>query len=185
MVKGITAALDAAQRAHEAGAGAGTLLDAAGKAWAAHAGGTSGALWGTGLQAAGATLDDQAPSFDAYTAVAAVTAALDAVGELGKAELGDKTMLDAGLPFLQTLTERVARGEPFTTGWRSAAAAATQAAEATAALRPNVGRARPLAERSIGTPDPGAVSFAICARAAIPPLTPATPTVRADRGALL
>jgi dihydroxyacetone kinase len=185
MVKGITAALDAARRARQAGAGAATLLDAAGKAWAAQAGGTSGALWGAGLRAAGTMLDDDAAAFDAGDAVSAVTAAINAIRDLGKAELGDKTMLDAGVPFLRALTDSVASGETLPAAWHRAAAAATEAADATAALRPRVGRARPLAERSIGTPDAGAVSLALCARAAIPSKATATSPVRGDRGALL
>lgn len=185
MVKGITAALDAAQQAQQAGAGAGALLSAAGKAWAAHAGGTSGALWGAGLQAAGTTLDDHAAVFEANDAVSAVTAAINAISELGKAELGDKTMLDAGVPFLRALAASVASGEPLASGWHRAATAAEEAAEATAALRPKIGRARPLAERSVGTPDAGAISLALCARAAIPAGAPAASTFPGDRGALL
>lgn len=46
-----------------------------------------------------------------------------------------------------------------------AVVAAVAGADATAALSPKVGRARPLAARSVGTPDPGAVSFGICVRA--------------------
>ncbi|HEY1176916.1 MAG TPA: DAK2 domain-containing protein, partial [Phytomonospora sp.] len=47
----------------------------------------------------------------------------------------------------------------------AAADVAVAAAEATRELVPKVGRARPLADRSVGTPDPGAVSLALCARA--------------------
>ncbi|MDR3107655.1 MAG: DAK2 domain-containing protein, partial [Bifidobacteriaceae bacterium] len=49
--------------------------------------------------------------------------------------------------------------------WNTAASVAETAAEATAQLVPKVGRARPLAERSVGTPDPGAVSMALALRA--------------------
>ncbi|WP_146009053.1 DAK2 domain-containing protein, partial [Zhihengliuella halotolerans] len=45
--------------------------------------------------------------------------------------------------------------------WSAAAAAATAAAEATASLRPALGRARPLAEKSVGTPDAGATSLSL------------------------
>jgi dihydroxyacetone kinase len=45
--------------------------------------------------------------------------------------------------------------------WRAAAAVAVEAADATAAIQARVGRARPLAERSVGTPDPGAVSMGL------------------------
>jgi D-erythrulose 4-kinase len=73
-------------------------------------------------------------------------------------------MLDALLPFVEELERRVADGEPWQQAWRAAADVATEAARATADLRPKVGRARPLAERSVGTPDAGATSLAMCAR---------------------
>jgi len=58
----------------------------------------------------------------------------------------------------------VSGGASLRAGWAEAAAAATRAAEATAQLTPRLGRARPLAARSLGHPDAGAVSLALCAR---------------------
>jgi dihydroxyacetone kinase len=84
---------------------------------------------------------------------------------LGKAQVGDKTMLDAFVPFVDVLSKTVASGEPLSTAWTLATDTADAAAAATADLRPRIGRARPLAERSVGTPDAGAVSLALCARA--------------------
>jgi D-erythrulose 4-kinase len=78
-----------------------------------------------------------------------------------KAELGDKTMLDALFPFVDTLVDKVDAGASISDAWRSAAEACRTAAEATASLVPKIGRARPLAERSVGTPDPGAVSLGL------------------------
>jgi dihydroxyacetone kinase len=78
-----------------------------------------------------------------------------------KAELGDKTMLDALFPFVDTLVGQVDSGASLPEAWRSAAEACRTAAEATAPLIPRIGRARPLAERSVGTPDPGAVSLGL------------------------
>ena len=78
-----------------------------------------------------------------------------------KAELGDKTMLDALFPFVDTLVGQVDAGASLSDAWRSAAEACRAAAEATASLVPKIGRARPLAERSVGTPDPGAVSLGL------------------------
>ncbi|HEX3196817.1 MAG TPA: DAK2 domain-containing protein, partial [Propionibacteriaceae bacterium] len=52
-------------------------------------------------------------------------------------------------------------GDSISEAWRSAADACRAAAEATASLVPKIGRARPLAERSVGTPDPGAVSLGL------------------------
>ena len=78
-----------------------------------------------------------------------------------KAQLGDKTMLDALFPFVDTLVEQVDAGTPIAEAWQSAADACRSAAEATASLVPKIGRARPLAERSVGTPDPGAISLGL------------------------
>jgi dihydroxyacetone kinase len=73
-------------------------------------------------------------------------------------------MVDALVPFVQHLQERVSAGDGLADAWASAAAVAERAAQETAQLRPQVGRARPLAERSLGTPDAGAVSLALCLR---------------------
>jgi dihydroxyacetone kinase len=98
--------------------------------------------------------------------VEAVRDAYQALVDLGGASPGDKTMLDAWLPFVETMESEVAAGRSWREAWPVAAETAQQAAEATADLRPKVGRARPLAERSVGTPDAGAVSFAMCVRVA-------------------
>ena len=73
-------------------------------------------------------------------------------------------MLDALLPFVDALERGLAGGAPLATAWTEAAEVATTAAAETAELRPKIGRARPLAERSVGTPDPGATSLAMCTR---------------------
>ncbi|OXM72758.1 dihydroxyacetone kinase family protein [Amycolatopsis sp. KNN50.9b] len=150
MVRGIDAAVTAAEAAWHAGAGAGDVLAAAGDEWAARAGGTSGVLWGAGLRAAGEVIGG-----GAIDARATVTAFAERVMSLGGAEPGDKTLVDALVPF----RDRLESGT-----WAQAAAAAEEAARATADLVPRKGRARPLAERSVGTPDPGAVSLALIAR---------------------
>jgi len=163
MVKGSSAARVAAAKAVEDGAGQGSVLTAAGKQWAAKAGGTSGVLWGAMLGALGARLGDTGRP-DSATVAAGMRDGYDALIRLGGAAPGDKTMLDALLPFIDELDRRVADGEPWQQAWRAAADIATEAARATADLRPKVGRARPLAERSVGTPDAGATSLAMCAR---------------------
>ena len=162
MVKGSSAARVAAAKAVEDGGGQGSVLTAAGKQWAAKAGGTSGVLWGAMLGALGARLGDTGRP-DSATVAAGMRDGYDALIRLGGAAPGDKTMLDALLPFVEELERRVADGEPWQQAWRAAADLATEAARATADLRPKVGRARPLAERSVGTPDAGATSLAMCA----------------------
>ncbi|OLT45968.1 dihydroxyacetone kinase family protein [Cellulosimicrobium sp. CUA-896] len=165
MTAGATAALAALRTAVGADAGIATALAAAGDAWADRAGGTSGALWGTGLRAAAGVLDDATAPDDA-TRVRAVRAALDHVLSFGKAQRGDKTLLDALVPFTESLEEAVTAGTTFDAAWAGAAKVATEEADATADLTPRIGRARPLAERSVGHPDPGAVSLALVVRTA-------------------
>lgn len=186
MVRGAEAAT-AAARALPAALGAGHLLEVAGRAFADRAGGTSGALWGELLRAAGATLDD-ASDVSTTAVVAAVRAGGDAVARAGRASRGDKTMLDALLPFADALEEATGRGEPLADAWVAASRVATDEAAATAGLVARVGRARPLAERGLGTPDPGAVSagLVLAAVARSPGTGPMTDTtdraVRQDDG---
>lgn len=161
MVKGSRAAVQAATEAVATGAGPRRTLAAAGDAWAAKAGGTSGVLWGAALAALGDTLGDSGrPS--ATTVAEGVRAGYDALVRLGGAHPGDKTMLDALLPFTESLAAGVGSGRDLTEAWTEAATSAREAAQRTADLRPKVGRARPLAERSVGTPDAGAVSMGMC-----------------------
>lgn len=164
MQRGSHAADDAARSAVAAGVGAGTVLERAGDAWSDRAGGTSGALWGVALRSLGAAIgDEQAP--DAASVAAGVAAASDGIRAYGKAVVGDKTMVDALVPFSATLSREVGEGASLADAWNAAADAAVAAAAATADLLPRLGRARPHAEKSLGTPDPGAHSFALIVRA--------------------
>ena len=69
------------------------------------------------------------------------------------------------LPFAEALSAGVEDDRPLSEAWEVAVERAKVAAQATAQLRPKVGRARPLAERSLGTPDAGAVSLGMCVEA--------------------
>jgi len=164
MQRGATAAVVAAREAAAAGAGAHTLLAAAGDAWADRAGGTSGALWGLGLNAIAARIDDSTTPRGTDIS-AGVRGAIDEVQRFGKAQLGDKTLLDTLIPFSESLTAGLGNGERFAEAWTRAAEVADAAAESTASLLPRMGRARPHAEKSVGTPDPGAISMALIIRA--------------------
>ncbi|MCR2819699.1 dihydroxyacetone kinase family protein [Microbacterium sp. zg.Y1090] len=162
MQRGSRAAAEAAQAAVDAGAGARTALEHAGEAWADKGGGTSGAIWGEMLSALGAVLGDD----DAVTAERVTTGVVgmkDAVMAFGDARPGDKTMIDAIVPFVDDLAERVAADDALTDAWAHAAEVATAAAQQTSELTARLGRARSHGDRSLGTPDPGAVSFALVA----------------------
>ncbi|WP_225215420.1 dihydroxyacetone kinase family protein [Cellulomonas avistercoris] len=160
MVTGAGAALRAMGEAVASGAGVGGALVAAGDAWAARAGGTSGALWGALLGAAGTSLLTQDDPTHVAAVARAVTAGVDRVRELGGAAPGDKTMVDAAVPFADTLRAAADLGTALPAAWADAAEQARAAAQGTGDLVARRGRARPHAERSLGHPDPGAVSFA-------------------------
>ncbi|WP_312758452.1 dihydroxyacetone kinase family protein [Pantoea brenneri] len=160
MERGVLGAVEKAREVAARGAGAGTLLCRAADAWADKAGGTSGALWGVALTAIGTAIgDNQAP--DAVRIANGVRQAQEGIQHFGKAQVGDKTMVDVLVPFSDSLNAAVARDASLTEAWHQAARVADQAAQATAQLLPKMGRARPLAEKSLGTPDAGAISLAM------------------------
>lgn len=163
MQRGIRAALAAARDAAGGGAGAGTVLVQAADAWSDRAGGTSGALWGLILRAIGAAQGDRdAPDLESVTR--GMRAAVDTVARHGGARRGDKTMLDVLIPFAETLAADRDRTS-LARAWARSSVAADAAATATADLVPRMGRARTHADRSVGVPDPGAVSAALVLRA--------------------
>jgi dihydroxyacetone kinase len=172
MQRGSRAGARAARSAADAGAGAGTTLAEAGDAWSDQGGGTSGVIWGRILQTLGKTLGDEAP-VNAAVVASAVGEARDVVMGFGKAKVGDKTMVDAIVPFADDLSASVDAGRPLRVAWPQAAAVAEQAAQRTADMAAKLGRARSHGDKSIGTPDPGAVSFALICTTVAGELPPA------------
>jgi dihydroxyacetone kinase len=164
MERGVRAAVEAAADAVERGAGAASTLHLAADAWADRAGGTSGALWGMALRAVGDAIGDSNTP-DAGAVAAGVAEAAASIMGFGKAKVGDKTLVDVLVPFRDALSAAVGSGQSLTDAWGAAATVAQQAAEETANLLPLMGRARPHAEKSLGTPDAGAVSMALIVRA--------------------
>jgi dihydroxyacetone kinase-like protein len=138
----------------------GKLLITAGKTLVSTVGGASGPLWGTALRRAGRAVGD-APALDGEALASALDAALGGVVELGAAEAGDKTMVDALAPAVQALREAVQRGEDLGVAIASAAAAADEGARSTVPMQARKGRASYLGERSVGHQDPGATSTAL------------------------
>jgi dihydroxyacetone kinase len=160
MANGSHGAAQAAAAIAAEGAGLSTTLAAAGDAWSDRAGGTSGALWGSLLTAIGSVFgNDDAP--DLAKAVAALEAGRDAVQRLGGAQVGDKTLVDALVPLVEAFS---ATAGDFQEKAAAALRAGEQGAESTADMVAKLGRARPLGEKSLGTPDPGAVSLVRVAR---------------------
>lgn len=134
----------------EAPATPGAVLTLAGRQLISTVGGASGPLYGTLLRRTGKTLGDAAEVSEQEFADALRTG-VDAVGALGGAVPGDKTMLDALVPAVDALAE----------SFGAARDAANEGAVATTPLQARKGRASYLGERSIGHQDPGATSSAL------------------------
>jgi dihydroxyacetone kinase phosphoprotein-dependent L subunit len=140
----------------------GKVLMTAGRTLVSKTGGASGPLYGTALRRAGKALGD-ASEVSAEELGTALRAALDGVRELGKAEEGDKTMVDAWTPAVTAY--EAAAGEGVEAAARAALDAAEKGAEATVPLQARKGRASYLGPRSVGHLDPGAASTVLLFRA--------------------
>jgi dihydroxyacetone kinase-like protein len=129
----------------------------------ASVGGSIGPLWGTAFLRAGKVLDSGI-SPDAI--VDAARAAVQGMRDRGRAEVGDKTLLDAMTPAVDALCKAVENGDDLATAVRAGAEGAAQGRDATATLAPARGRASRAPARSIGRIDPGAASCALMWQAA-------------------
>ncbi|WP_413450667.1 dihydroxyacetone kinase subunit DhaL [Georgenia phoenicis] len=127
-------------------------------------GGAAGPLYGTAfLRAATAAGDGPV---DAEGVAALLTAAVEGVTARGKAEAGDKTMVDALAPAAEAARGVATGGGGARAALEAAADAAAAGAEATEPMVARKGRASYLGERSAGHRDPGAQSSALILRAA-------------------
>ncbi|WP_395400934.1 dihydroxyacetone kinase subunit DhaL [Arthrobacter sp. UC242_113] len=127
-------------------------------------GGAAGPLYGTAFLRAATTLGDAA-YIDAASLAAALAAARDGIVARGRAETGDKTMVDAWTPAVDAAAAAAADGDTLAV-LIAAAEAAEAGAVATDPLVARKGRASYLGERSAGHRDPGAASSALILRAA-------------------
>ena len=139
------------------------LAKRAGMTLVSSVGGASGPLYGTFfLRFASAA--GEVDELDASSFAVAMRAGLDGLVSRGKAEVGDKTMVDALAPAVDAL-ER-SRAQPLSAGLDAARRAADEGRDATVAMVARKGRASYLGDRSIGHQDPGATSAALLIRAA-------------------
>ncbi|HXN90065.1 MAG TPA: dihydroxyacetone kinase subunit DhaL [Candidatus Sulfotelmatobacter sp.] len=162
MTRGFEAVVQALDA--DGGSPPGKLLILAGRTLVSTVGGASGPLWGSALRNGGRVLGDQA-TFDGAQLVEVLAAALASVKDLGTAAVGDKTMVDALEPAVDTLRARLADGASLDQALDDAAGAAESGMRATIPLQARKGRASYLGERSVGHQDPGATSTALILRA--------------------
>ena len=163
MTRGMRAVLAALAGADDVQA-PGKRLILAGKTLVSTVGGASGPLWGSALRRGGRALGDGA-TLDGPALVSVLEAALAAIQELGAAEPGDKTMVDALGPAVTTLRQRLDAGDTLPDALAASADAAEEGARATTPMQARKGRASYLGERSVGHQDPGATSTALIIRA--------------------
>ncbi len=140
------------------------LFKAVGMTMVTSVGGASGPLYGTFFLRMGRTAGTAA-SLDAAGLGAALRAGFDGVVARGKAEAGDKTMVDAMGPALDAYDAAVTGGADPAVAAQAAFEAAEAGRDATVPLVARKGRASYLGERSAGHLDPGATSTALLFRA--------------------
>ena len=126
----------------------------------ARIGGTSGPIWGTAILRAGAQLRGK-DEFDHEDVVRALRASVEGIKARGKAELGEKTLLDALVPAIDTLEAEAGAGKNPAEVVRAMATTAREAAENTKPMQARRGRASYTGERSIGSVDAGAMAIAV------------------------
>jgi dihydroxyacetone kinase-like protein len=141
------------------------LFKRVGMTLVSNVGGASGPLYGT-LFLRMATAAGDVERLDPPALATVLHAGLDGIVARGKAETGDKTMLDALAPALDALDTALAGHRPLGEALAEAAKAADTGRDATTAMLARKGRASYLGERSIGHQDPGATSMALLVGAA-------------------
>jgi dihydroxyacetone kinase len=143
----------------------GTALARCGSLFSSANPSTMAALLGIAFLRAGKVAKDK-QALTLADLAAMTEAAADGIIQRGKAQPGDKTILDALLPAAEALRLAAARGDNLISAYDAAAAAAEAGVQATIPLRSKLSRASWLGERSLGQPDPGATLCALLFRAA-------------------
>lgn len=135
----------------------GAIFKTVGMTLVSTVGGAGGPLYGTFfLQAGGASADKMELNLQDWAS--ALEAATNGVIQRGKAQAGDKTMVDALLPAVQALKDASASQKSLAEALKQSADAAEEGMKATIPLVARKGRASYLGERSAGHQDPGATS---------------------------
>jgi phosphoenolpyruvate---glycerone phosphotransferase subunit DhaL len=142
----------------------GTFLQKVAMAITGRIGGTSGPIWGTAFLRAAALSKGQT-ELSGDEVVAMLRASIEGIKARGNSDVGDKTLLDALVPYTDVIEKGLADGDDPKAIAAAAASAARAAAEATSSMQAMRGRASYTGERSIGSPDPGAIAVAVIAEA--------------------
>jgi dihydroxyacetone kinase-like protein len=163
MDRGMQAALEKASALD--GSDIGRLFKTVGMTRVSKVGGAGGPLYGTFFMQLGSGLAGKS-EMSAQDWGAALEAGIKGVQARGKAEPGDKTMIDALGPALRALQESLASDSSLAEALERSARAAEEGMKATVPLVARKGRASYLGERSAGHQDPGATSSYLLLRTA-------------------
>lgn len=153
----VTKLTDAGDEGADTPAALGPLFKTVGMTLVSTVGGAAGPLYGTFFLELGKAAGDRT-TLSTEEWAAALSAAAAGVQARGKAEAGDKTMVDALLPARDALNAAAGAGAPLGEALRTAAEAAAEGMRATIPMVARKGRASYLGERSAGHQDPGATS---------------------------
>ena len=140
----------------------GTFIQKVATTMSGRIGGSSGPIWGTAFLRAAISVKDKNDISQADV-VAMLRSAVEGIMKRGGASLGDKTLLDALVPLTDAIEADLDKGLDGKAVAQHAAEVARAAAEETAKLEAHRGRASYTGERSIGSPDPGAIAMAVLA----------------------
>ncbi|TJW10993.1 MAG: dihydroxyacetone kinase subunit L [Mesorhizobium sp.] len=157
MELGFSAARDAVTALDAVATEPSTLLNMAAKSFLNAVGASSGPLYATAFMRGAAAVKGKT-ALDEADAVAMLQAMAKGIQDRGKAEVGEKTMIDAWAPAAEAAGEALAAGKGLAVSLEAAADAARTGAEATKTMIAAKGRASRLGERSLGHMDPGAAS---------------------------
>lgn len=144
----------------------GTFLDACSMVIMEHCGGASGPIWGGAFRAAGKAVEGKM-ELTVGEFAEMLEASLKGIQSIGErsfgrgAEVGDKTLVDALVPCVNSWSESAATGTDFKTAFEKGAAAAVKGAEYTKEIVARMGRAGTVGERSLGYPDAGAYALGV------------------------
>jgi len=135
----------------------GNILKTTGMTLISSVGGASGPLYGTFFMRSGMAVDAK-EELAGEDLAALLQAGVDGIVQRGRAQVGDKTMVDAWTPALKALREGLEAGNDELAALQASVSAAEQGMKDTIPLQARKGRASYLGERSIGHQDPGATS---------------------------
>lgn len=138
----------------------GTFLRGCGMLITENCGGASGPIWGTAFVYA-AKYAQEKIQLNLNEISEMMQYVIDGIQKIGKAKLGDKTLLDALIPAVKSLEQSCELHDDISSAMKKSAAEAAAGAEKTKELVATKGRASYLGERSIGFPDAGAAAIGV------------------------